>query len=241
MGSQASNTSYPIACVVIGGGGVVGGGIPKSPSFHSSLELAEATGRQIVSPDNCNYFTFTNTTMNDSGAEPTTANHVEKQQQQSSLTNGFVAKTIQNFARFQNMTNNQLPQRNTFVDNENNDTLSSSSSLRTNVGQGQGQGVSNSITNRINSINNDNGPNWGSPTSNNLVKMQQTNNISTTTCGDKLKPSGVAHTNGSPSRTRDRNNLNGGVSPSFAGNGTSPLPLIKGSYLYKSWLLCAPF
>lgn len=227
MGSQASNTSYPVACVVIGGG--VGGGIPKSPSFHSSLELAEATGRQIVSPENCNYFTFSST-MNNSGDEQNTANHTDKQQQ-SSTTNGFVAKTIQNFARFQNMTNNQQEpqtQCNTFVDNENNDTLtsSSSSSFRSSLGQG----VSNSITNRINSINDkmNNGPNWG-VTSNNLVKMQQTNNISAT-CEDHskslLKVSSAV--NGSPSRTRDRNNLNGGVSPNTTLNESVHLPLIKG-------------
>lgn len=215
------------------GGGVGGGGIPKSPSFHSSLELAEATGRQIVSPENCNYFTFNNTTntnmsspMNNSD-EQNTANHTDKQQTQQSSTNGFVAKTIQNFARFQNMTNNQPPQQcNNFVDNENNDT--NVSSIRNSLGGG-----SNSITNRINSINDNinNGPNRVNNTSNNSIKMQQTNNISS--CGDNnkslLKPASLV--NGSPSRARDRNNLNGGVSPSSTMNGGSagvPLPLIKG-------------
>lgn len=213
------------------GGGVNGGGIPKSPSFHSSLELAEATGRQIVSPENCNYFTFNNTTTPSSNTtnkmsdEQNTANHIDKQ---PSTTNGFVAKTIQNFARFQNNMTNNL-QSNNFVDNENNDTNVSSSSIRSSsLGGG-----SNSITNRINSINDNtnNGPNRLNNTSNNLIKMQQTNNIST--CGDNnkslLKPASLV--NGSPSRARDRNILNGGVSPSSTVNGSAgvPLPLIKGS------------
>lgn len=238
MGSQASNTSYPsIACVVIGGGVGLGGGggIPKSPSFHSSLELAEAaTGRQIVSPENCNYFTFT-TEMNNSDENPTATTT-------TSSSNGFVAKTIQNFTRFQNMTNNQQPQQqqssNNFVDNENNDTNVSSikSSL---VGS-----VSNSITSRINSINDklNNGPNVNV----NLVKMplqqqqqhHQANmmNISTTGDNNLLKPvaKGAVITGGSPSRARDRNNLNGGISPNSTVNPAIPLPMIKGGFLFQS-------
>ncbi|XP_063697163.1 uncharacterized protein DDB_G0288805-like [Culicoides brevitarsis] len=210
MGSQASNTSYPVACVVIGAGSSGGGGIPKSPSFHSSLELAEATGRQIVSPENCNYFTFASPAeMNNSSDENPTAG------------NGFVAKTIQNFSRFQNnVTNNQS------VDNENNDTSSNSLTRSSLVGS-----VSNSIANRINSINDklNNG-------TNNLVKMpqqqQQQQNISTN--GDNknlLRPVAVAVVSGgSPSRARDRNNLNGGVSPNSTVNGSIPLPLIKGFF-----------
>lgn len=75
------------------------GSIPKSPSFHSSLELAEATGRQITSI-NCNIFDFTEMT----------ASSDSNQQQQQQIRNGFVARTIQTFSRLQGDNNQQLDQ-----------------------------------------------------------------------------------------------------------------------------------
>uniref|UniRef100_A0A336LQY6 Serine/threonine protein phosphatase 2A regulatory subunit n=1 Tax=Culicoides sonorensis TaxID=179676 RepID=A0A336LQY6_CULSO len=205
------------------GSGVVGGGggIPKSPSFHSSLELAEATGRQIVSPDNCNYFTFNNHTNmsssldNNSTDEQNTANHTDKEQQKQPLpsNNGFVAKTIQNFTRLQNLTNNLNQQS---VDNENNAT--NLVTIR-NISASNNKSVTN---NRINdNINNGPTNNLSNTSNNSSVKMQ--NNISASSSSDNNKMSLL---NGSPSRTRDRNNLNGGVSPNATVNGAA-LPLLK--------------
>lgn len=185
-----------------------GGGIPKSPSFHSSLELAEATGRQIVSPENCNYFTFSsNMSSTPNSDEKNTANNHDKP-----ITNGFVAKTIQNFTKFQNMTNN-------CVDNENNDTQPSLSI----------KNVESSDSS--NSVNDNNGPNRINNTLNHYARMKQmTNNISTDNNKGLLKPGNVVNGGGSPSRARDRNNLNGGVYPNSMVNGgvANALPLIKG-------------
>lgn len=87
------------------------GSIPKSPSFHSSLELAEATGRQITSI-NCNIFDFTEmttdnnqsstATMMESTQSTTTTTQITAQQfKEPIVRNGLVARTIQTFARLQ--------------------------------------------------------------------------------------------------------------------------------------------
>lgn len=85
------------------------GSIPKSPSFHSSLELAEATGRQITSI-NCNIFDFA-AEMTSTTTDRNQQNHQQTDQQQTDeslqpqIRNGLVARTIQTFSRLQNEFN----------------------------------------------------------------------------------------------------------------------------------------
>lgn len=212
----------------LSGGGGSAGGIPKSPSFHSSLELAEATGRQIVSPENCNYFTFTTqtttslstSTINDmvpppEQDQPNTANSGTKIQ-----TNGFVAKTIQNFTRFQGTSQN-----NQSVDKENNSTplpplRSINNIIDSNNTSNRNNTNSLSVTEKT--IESRNDLNNGVATQ--LTKLQSDN------IGIPISLKPVITNNGSPSRTRDRNNLNDGLSPNTAANGIAGIsfPPLKG-------------
>lgn len=140
------------------GGGIYSNSIPKSPSFHSSLELAEATGRQITSI-NCNIFEFNGSAGGGGGDDTTTPSPAIAPTKSIGGGSSFVAKTIQNlvgsrFQQQQHQQNNVIAIQHIYnnigVDKENNTNGSAIGNLL-GYHRSNGTGDNNKLT--INIIN----------------------------------------------------------------------------------------